>query len=203
MKSSQVFFDENQYYITPSEIIEFLYCKRFIYFMKCLGIRQYEEKRYKVQKGRNIHDRRLKDNKDYLRKKIGVIHKEMDVSLVSNKYKVRGKVDEVLTLGDNTMVPLDYKFSQYEEKIYKTYRTQIILYALMIEEIYNKVVNKGYIVYCRGGYDIKEIEITEKNKEKTKKIIKEFISITQGYYPKATQYKSKCLDCCYKNICIK
>jgi hypothetical protein len=56
IKSSQNFFNENQYYITPSEIIEFLYCKRFIYFMKCLGIRQYEEKRYKVQKGREIHE---------------------------------------------------------------------------------------------------------------------------------------------------
>ncbi len=70
MKLSQSFFNENQYYITPSEIIEFLYCKRFIYFMKCLGIRQYEEKRYKVQKGREIHEKREKENRDYLRKKL-------------------------------------------------------------------------------------------------------------------------------------
>ena len=203
MSLSQSFFDENQYYITPSEIMEFLYCKRFIYFMKCLGIKQYEEKRYIVQKGRTIHDKRLKENKDYLRKRIGVIKKEMDVSLVSYKYKVRGKVDEVLTLNDNTMAPLDYKFAIYNEKLYKTYRFQILLYSLMIEEIYGKVVNKGYIIYCRDGYDIKEINITVQDKEEVIKIIKEFVLITQGYYPKATNDKIKCLDCCYKNICIK
>ena len=49
MKSFQNSFNEFNYYITPSDIIEFLYCKRFIYYMKCLGIEQYEEKRYKVQ----------------------------------------------------------------------------------------------------------------------------------------------------------
>jgi CRISPR-associated exonuclease Cas4 len=171
--------------------------------MKCLGIKQYEEKRYKVQKGRNIHEKRLKENKDYLRKRIGVIGKEVDVSLVSNKYKVRGKVDEVLTLNDNTMSPLDYKFAKFDEKIYITYRSQILLYSLMIEETYDKVVNKGYIIYCRDGYEIKEILITEKDKKEIKEIIKKFILVTEGYYPKPTNDKRKCLDCCYKNICIK
>ena len=52
MKSSQSFFDEFDYYITPSELIEFNYCKRFIYYMKCLNIPQFEEKRFKVQKGK-------------------------------------------------------------------------------------------------------------------------------------------------------
>ncbi|MDI9475401.1 MAG: CRISPR-associated protein Cas4, partial [Bacillota bacterium] len=136
MKSSQSFFNENQYYITPSEIIEFLYCKRFIYFMKCLGIRQYEEKRYKVQKGREIHEKREKENREYLRKKLGVVSKEVSISLVSNRLKTRGKVDEVLTLEDGTMAPLDYKFAEYDDIVYSTYLTQVVMYGLMIEEIY-------------------------------------------------------------------
>jgi len=57
MKSSQSFFNENQYYITPSDMIEFLYCKRYIYYMKCLGIDQNVEKRFKVMIGREIHER--------------------------------------------------------------------------------------------------------------------------------------------------
>ena len=203
MKLSQSFFNENQYYITPSEIIEFLYCKRFIYFMKCLGIRQYEEKRYKVQKGREIHEKREKENRDYLRKKLGVVSKEISVSLVSNKLKTRGKVDEVLTLEDGTMAPLDYKFAEYDDIVYSTYLTQVVMYGLMIEEIYKEVVNKGFIVYCRNGYMVKEIEITDKLKNKVKTTLKEFIAVAEGHFPKATKYKSRCIDCCYKNICIK
>ncbi len=203
MKSSQNFFNENQYYITPSEIIEFQYCKRFIYFMKCLGIRQYEEKRYKVQKGRTIHDRREKENKEYLRKRLGAVKKEIDVSLVSDKYKIRGKVDEVLTLTDGTMAPLDYKFAEYDEILYATYLTQIVMYGLMIEETYDTVVKRGFIVYCRSGYTLKEIDITDKLKEQTRDYVIEFLNVAQGFFPNATKYKARCIDCCYKNICIK
>ena len=69
MKSYQNSFNEFQYYITPPDMIEFLYCKRFIYYMKCLGIKQYEDKRYKVEKGRELHRKKENENKDYLRKK--------------------------------------------------------------------------------------------------------------------------------------
>ncbi|SHJ72459.1 CRISPR-associated protein Cas4 [Tepidibacter formicigenes] len=203
MNLSQSFFNENIYYITPSQIIEFLYCKRFIYFMKCLGISQYEEKRFKVQLGRSIHEKKQKENKDYLRTKLNVIKKEINVPLISEKLGIKGIVDEVLTLEDKTMAPLDYKFAEYNDKIYDTYKTQIIMYALMIEEMYGSIVNKGYLVYCRNGHIVKEIEITDKSKDTLKNTIKEYLDVLQGYFPKATKYKSRCIDCCYSNICIK
>lgn len=58
MKLSQNSFDEFEYYITPSDMIEFLYCRRFIYYMKCLSIPQFEENRFKVQKGREVHEKK-------------------------------------------------------------------------------------------------------------------------------------------------
>ncbi|OQX06467.1 MAG: CRISPR-associated protein Cas4, partial [Desulfobacteraceae bacterium IS3] len=41
--------------LTPSEIIEYFYCPRFIYFIFSLGIDQHEEKRFKVLMGREVH----------------------------------------------------------------------------------------------------------------------------------------------------
>ena len=41
-------------FITPSDVIEYLYCPRFIYYMKCLDIPKHEDKRYKVVKGREV-----------------------------------------------------------------------------------------------------------------------------------------------------
>ena len=117
MKSYQNSFNEFQYYITPSDMIEFLYCKRFIYYMKCLGIKQYEDKRYKVEKGRELHRKKENENKDYLRKKLGVVDKKINIDLYSDKYKIKGKVDEVLIFDDNTMAPLDYKFAEFNAKI--------------------------------------------------------------------------------------
>ena len=137
MMLSQSFFNEMEFYITPSEVIEFLYCKRFTYYMKCLKISQNEENRYKVQKGRDIHEKKKRENINYLRKKLKITKKLIDINLVSKKYKVKGIVDEILIDEGDYMVPIDYKFAVYDEKIYKTYKTQMVLYSIMIEEIYD------------------------------------------------------------------
>ena len=80
--------------ITASDILEFLFCPRFIYFENYLDIPQHEEKRFKVQKGRNIHEDKERVNPEYLRKKIGCIERKKAVYL-SSKKGIRGIVDEV------------------------------------------------------------------------------------------------------------
>lgn len=202
MKSYQNSFSEISYYITPSDIIEFNYCKRFIYYMKVLGIPQNEETRYKVQLGRNIHEMKEKRNKEYLRKSINAVKKLIEVPLISEKYKIKGKVDEVNFLVDGSAAPLDYKFAEYKEIIFKTYKTQMVMYSIMIEEMFGAPVKTAYIVYCRGGNQLVKIDITESMKNDIVKILDEYSKILSGYYPKATKDKLKCVDCCYRNICV-
>ena len=43
-------------FVTVSDALEYLFCPRFIFFMHCLGIAQREERRYKVLKGRELHE---------------------------------------------------------------------------------------------------------------------------------------------------
>lgn len=202
MKSSQSFFDEYQYYITPSEVIEFMYCPRFTYFMKCLGISQHEEKRFKVEIGREVHEKRASQNKEYLRKKIGSVNKESDVNILSRKWQIRGKVDEIHSLSDGTLAPLDYKFAPYDNKIYETYKQQMVLYGIMIEEVYDTIVNKGFLVYCRDDNKLVELEISKEDKEGAIENLRDFKNVLRGYFPRATKCKARCDDCCYKNICI-
>ena len=191
-------------YVTPSEIIEYLYCPRFIYFMNCLKISQQEDKRYLVQKGRNIHLIKSKINKEYIRKKIGCIDKKIEVYFSSEKLKLVGKVDEVLFFQDGTASPLDYKFAEYDDKIYKTYLYQQACYALLIEENFQCSVNKAYICYLRSQNYLKEISITNNMKRKAIEIIEEIFDIlNKNYFPAKTKSKARCLDCTYKNICMK
>lgn len=203
MKLSQRFFDETQNYITPSELKGFLYCKRFVYFSKALGIEQSTKNRYKVQKGRDVHEQKEMTNKEYLRKNIEVSDKKIAVELFSKEYKLKGIVDEVLTLSDGTMAPLDYKFAVYEDVVYETYKTQLVMYALMISETFEKTVEKGYIVYTRSNNFLKEIDITSDDVEKLKNDIKAYSLVASGYFPNVKKSEAKCLDCCYNNICIK
>ncbi len=189
--------------ITPSEVIEYLYCPRFIYFMNCLKIPQHEELRYKVIKGRQLHERREKENKEYLRKKIGCVKREIKVYLASQKIRVRGVVDEVLTLEDGSMAPLDYKYTEFREYIFRTHKYQSIIYAMLIKETYNKPVHSGYICYVKDTAVLKEVLYKPPEFEYTLQMIDRIFEIIQtGHYPKRTSHRMRCIDCCYRNICV-
>ncbi|WP_321996977.1 CRISPR-associated protein Cas4 [Draconibacterium orientale] len=187
---------------TPSHIIEYLYCPRFTYFEYVLCIPQYEERHFKVEKGRQVHDIKLERNKDYLRKRIGVTEKYADQYLTNNL--LRGKIDEVLLLNDGTMASLDYKFAKFEDRIYDTYRTQLECYAVLIEDNYGKEVNKGFLVYTRSSNKLVEVEINGKSKQDIKQVCNEVVEVIENNkFPKATKYKQRCLGCTYRNICVK
>ena len=188
--------------LTPSHIIEYLFCPRFTYFEYVLAIPQYEEKDYKVMRGRHLHDERLERNKDYLRRRLGVTEKHLDQYLTNTL--IRGVVDEVLGFGDGTMAPLDYKFAEYKDRVYDTYRTQLYCYAWLIEENFGQRVERGFLVYTRSNNRVVEVLITNEDKSEVQKAASEVLHIIEdNYFPKATKYKARCVTCTYRNICIK
>lgn len=186
----------------PSQIIEYLYCPRYTYFEYVLRIPQYEEKFYKVQRGREIHNEKLERNKDYLRKKIGVRQKWTDQYLGIDG--LRGKVDEVLLLNDGTYAPLDYKFAVWNDKVYDTYKQQLYCYAVLIEAAFGGKVERGFLVYIRSKHKLAEIEVGENVKAEIKESMRQMLEIIEGNkFPKATKFKKRCVNCTYRNICIK
>ncbi|RMH34840.1 MAG: CRISPR-associated protein Cas4 [Nitrospirae bacterium] len=191
-------------YLTPTEVIEYLYCPRFIYFMNCLGIPQHEDQRFIVLKGREVHEQRRTRNPDYVRKKLGCVAKDRDVYLVSDRYRIKGRVDEVLQLQDGTLAPLDYKFTDYKDTVYRTHKFQTILYGMMIEDVYRQPVTRGYVCYVRKGNVVKDVRIGVQERQEAMEIVADILTIIQqGKFPARTSYPIRCRDCCYKNICIK
>lgn len=189
--------------VTPSEVMEYLYCPRFTYFLNVLKIRQYEEKRYKVQKGREVHRQRLEQNRDYIRKKIPMVNKKQNVYLSSNALHVCGVVDEIIYLKDGSLAPADYKFSEYRPYLFSTHKIQTVLYALLIRENYDKPVHTGYIFYLRGGSKMHEIAISARLESEARSVVAEMLNVIQcETIPPRTHWRIRCADCCYKNICV-
>ncbi len=147
-------------------------------------------------------EQKLEQNKEYLRKRIGVVEKHIDQYLTNTL--LRGKIDEVLLLKDGTMAPLDYKFAKFEGRIYETYRTQLECYAVLIEDNFQKKVDKGFLVYTRSSNKLIEIAIDEKAKAEIKQVCKDVINVIENnHFPGATRFKQRCIGCTYRNICIK
>ena len=171
--------------------------------MNCLLIDQNEESRYKVLKGREIHEDKSKVNIDYYRKRIGVVDKQINLFMSSDKYHIKGTVDEVLTLADGSMASLDYKFAEYRETIYQTHRYQAIFYSLLIKENFGKPVQKAFIVYTRSKNLLKEVPVRDIDFYALINMIEEIFLISEKcYFPRVAKNQMKCVDCCYKNICI-
>lgn len=189
--------------ITPSEVLEHVYCPRFTWFMNVQNIPQHEETRFKVLKGREVHRQRATENRDYLRRKIGAVKREIEVYLASPALRLRGIVDEVLWLKDGSMAPLDYKYTEVRDTVFKTHETQIVMYAMLIREVYQQPVTRGFVAYVRDGSQLSEVPITEEGIAKVRLLIGEiFETISTGRLPRRTPNRIRCQDCCYKNICV-
>jgi CRISPR-associated exonuclease Cas4 len=189
--------------LTPSDVLEHIYCPRFTWFMHVQNIPQYEDRRFKVLKGREVHQRRETENKAYLRRKLGVVKKETAVYLASAKLRLRGIIDELLWLADGSIAPLDYKFTPPRDNAFKTHRIQITLYAMLAAAEYQQSVHKGFVAYIRGPTNLIEIPITEDALEDAARQIDQiFAIISSSRLPRHTPYRARCQDCCYKNICV-
>ncbi|HPN39572.1 MAG TPA: CRISPR-associated protein Cas4 [Melioribacteraceae bacterium] len=193
--------DIDSFSITPSTVIEFLFCPRFIYFMNVLDIPQFEEYDFKVLLGRMVHTEKLNLNKDYLRKKINAKAKYTDVYM-SNNF-LRGKVDEVIELNDGTYAPLDYKFAEYKDTVYKALKYQIYCYAVLIEDNFNVKVNKGFLVFTRSNNKVIEVPVPPESKKLIYNSCKDILNIIEtNVFPKVKVNKNKCSNCIYRNICV-
>ena len=194
-------FSETEDSLTATDLLEYLFCPRFTYFERYLYIPQHEERRYKVEKGRKVHEERQKVNPHYLRRKIGCISRKFSV-YISSPDGWKGVVDEVLELNDGTMAPLDYKFAEYDGKTFLNHKIQLVYYASLIKHHFRKPVTRGFIIYTRSKNKLVEVPINENDYIKLRSITKEIQDIIKtGRYPKPTVYRRACLDCCYKNIC--
>jgi CRISPR-associated exonuclease Cas4 len=154
-----------------------------------------------VEVGRTIHQKIRKLNPDYLRKRIGVKEKKSDVYL-AGRSGIRGIVDEILFLDEETAAPLDCKYAEFKDRSFKNHRFQLVFYAQLIKENFRVPVTRGYIVYTPSRNKLIEIPIQEKDFDELDKIINGLLDvIVKCKYPNPTPYKRRCPDCCYRNVC--
>ena len=190
--------------LTVTHVLEHLYCPRFTYFEYVLAVPEGQERRWKVQRGREVHRWRQQVNAQYLRKKLGVVERRHEVPLYSASLGVRGVADEVLTLEDGSMAPLDYKFARAPQKPFRNQRVQSALYGLLIRETFAVPVHRGFLCYTRSKNKIVELTFGDKAFAEAERIVRQVLEVIQcGYLPPATSRKARCGDCCYRNICIQ
>jgi CRISPR-associated exonuclease Cas4 len=74
---------------------------------------------------------------------------------------------------------------------------------MMISENYGVEVDRGFICYTRSNKVVKQVDFKKEDFDRAIAIIMDIPEIIKKcFYPDRTKDKVKCVDCCYRNICV-
>ncbi len=184
--------------ISASDIINYTYCPRIIYFDYVLKSRQRQTSKTKEARAGHIsYSKQSIRNK--IVKKQPKLPRKYNVHLFSEKYNLQAVID-CLFLNGTEAYPMDFKQSFAPRAVYLTQKYQLAAHALLLKER-GYVVQYAYLKYLRDGI-VKKVWIKEAHIEnvlKSLELIKRVVG--EEYFPRPTPYKKRCVDCCFWKIC--
>lgn len=127
---------------TVTDLKQFGYCARVVYYERCLP--HIRPRTYKMQAGKAAHEQEPKRAMRRSLSGYGELAGErfFDVSLSSARLNLSGTIDEVVRTANGELFPVDYKLARQASKPYKL---QLAAYALLLQDVENVTVQRGYI----------------------------------------------------------
>ncbi len=127
-----------------TDLKQYHFCPRITYYEKCLP--DFRPETYSMLAGEEAHER---EHTRALRRTLRAYHlvegeRHFDIHLRSLEMGLAGKIDEVvLAPGEPPRAyPVDYKLT---ERVQDQHRCQLAAYALLLEEQWRVVVEKGFV----------------------------------------------------------
>jgi len=179
--------------------MNYSYCPRIIYYVYVSKNPQFTTK--KEFKGREKESEfKIKAKRTKVVKTFPQLPKLFKVHLVSEKLGLKTIVDSIILDKErNEAYPIQSKYSYRPRRLFRTQINQLLMEAFLIEECLGYKVPFGFIKFLKSGDFIK---VHLNNKEKVIDLFDEIREIIEKErFPKPTQYRKRCVDCCYKNKC--
>jgi CRISPR-associated exonuclease Cas4 len=188
--------------LTVSDIVQYYYCPRKVYFLKVLGVPI--SVRRKMEYGKETHEkerRRLTereqvygfDREDVAEVLEGLQIEDVDLGL-------RGKVDVTLRLKNGEIVPVDAKLTD-NVLVQRQHRKQLHAYALLLDNMFKTRVTKGIIYFAQQKKAV-AIEISESDKAELRRDIQRIEKIITGEHLPRGASTEKCGYCETRQYCV-
>ena len=124
---------------------------------------------------------------------------ESETALRSGKFGLTGNPDKLITIGDELIPSIIKTGSMPENGVWKSDRVQLTAYAILVEEIYNKIVKRGFVEYARWG-TVREVTIKRHERRSVLQLRDRVRKIHEGFMPEKPQ-DAPCERCGFKEIC--
>ncbi|OGP48940.1 MAG: CRISPR-associated protein Cas4 [Deltaproteobacteria bacterium GWF2_42_12] len=185
-------------HLRVSDLKQFVYCQRVVFYNYVMPVEK--KATFKMEYGKIAEDKidRLENRRKLKEYGLSSGTREFHKQLYSERYALSGKVDLLIKTKDS-YYPVDFKYTTSQP--HKNHLYQLLGYAIILEDVYNRNVDKGF-VYLIPKEDAVVFDLTGKVKEETKNLlddIRKMIHCQQ--IPPPVNSPAKCLDCEYRNFC--
>jgi len=182
-----------------SDLKQYIYCPRIIYFYYVLPIPRRVTK--KMEYGRLEHFEVQQLEKRRKLKAYGLLEgvRDFQVFLHSSRLKLHGLLDMAITTASGEIYPVEFKHSISKKGLHQKY--QLAAYAMLLEEKCDKPVRYGFL-YLIPGKTVIPLEITVSMREHVKKVLSAIRNIIAcEKIPAYIRSGKRCTDCEFKNYC--
>jgi len=124
---------------------------------------------------------------------------ESNPVLRSEKFGLTGSPDKLITIGDELVPSIIKTGSMPENGVWKSDRMQLTAYAILVEEIYNRVVTRGFVEYARCG-TVREVTIKRHERRSILQLRDRIRKIKEGFMPEKPSV-APCERCGFNGIC--
>ncbi|MGF3499557.1 MAG: CRISPR-associated protein Cas4 [Candidatus Methanosuratincola sp.] len=188
--------------VSVSDVVQYFYCPRKVYYLKVLGV-PFKVRR-KMEVGRE-EDERAEDRL-YGRKTVyGLDRAEVD-EVLHNLYiedsdlGLAGQVDTVLRLRGGEQIPVDSKYTE-EVAVHRHYRKQLVAYSVLLERRFGTVVSRGILYFTKQREPV-EVGISAEDKAALLKDLEAIRRVLEGESIPRKVSERKCGYCEVARYCV-
>jgi len=184
--------------LTVTDIKQYLYCPRIVYFTYCMPLRR--PTTYKMEEGKLQHRRtgELERRRSLRAYGLSQGERHFDVHLYSERLGLSGHLDMAIVTSQEA-IPVEFKHSA--GKLGLNHKYQLAAYALLVEERWDRPVRRAF-VYFIPLKRAQEVAITPNKRRfvvKTMEGIRRMVS--SEAMPEPTRHRGRCADCEFRNFC--
>ncbi len=124
---------------------------------------------------------------------------ESEPVLRSEKFGLTGSPDKLMKIGEELAPSMIKTGAMPENGVWRSDRVQLTAYVILVEEIYNRVVARGFVEYARWGC-VREVTIKRHERRKVLQLRERLRKIQEGFMPEKPG-DAPCEHCGFKGIC--
>lgn len=185
-------------HLRVSDLKQFVYCPRVVFYNYVMPVEK--KATFKMEHGKIAEDRidRLENRRKLKKYGLSSGKREFHKQLYSGKYGLSGKIDLLIKTAEH-YYPVDFKYTTSNP--HKNHLYQLAGYAIILEDIYDCIVKKGF-VYLIPKEDAAVFDLSSELKNETKILLSDIRKMIHCQeIPPPVKERAKCLDCEYRNFC--